>query len=84
MTTAALALRPATLAVRPATFAVRRAPSLRRSHRVAATALVLAAFSIPVTGTGSALAAEHAPAHVKVAAVADSVVGLVAAGKNDV
>ena len=77
MTTAALALRPAALAVR-------RAPSLRRSHRVAAAALVLAAFSIPVTGTGSALAAEHASAHVKVAAVADSVLGVVATGKHDV
>jgi hypothetical protein len=44
----------------------------------------VAAFSIPVTGTGSALAAEHAPAHVKVAAVADAVVGPVATGKNDV
>jgi hypothetical protein len=57
---------------------------LRRGQRLASAALVLAAFSIPVTGTGSALAAEHAPAHVKVVAVADAVVGPVATGKNDV
>jgi hypothetical protein len=57
---------------------------VRRSHRFAAAALVLAALSIPVTGTGSALAATHAPAHVRVAAVADSVVGVVATGKHDV
>jgi hypothetical protein len=37
-----------------------------------------------VTGTGRALAATHAPAHVQVAAVADSVLGEVASGKNDV
>jgi hypothetical protein len=76
MTTAALALRPVPLVAR-------RAP-LRRSHRVAAAVLVLAALSIPVTGTGSALAATHAPAHVKVAATADSVVGAVATGKRHV
>jgi hypothetical protein len=74
----------AALAPRPAPTVTRRAPFLRRGRKVAAAALVLAAFTIPVTGTGSALAAEHAPAHVKVAAVTDSVVGLVPAGKNDV
>jgi len=77
MNTAALAPRPLPLAARPAPFQ-------RRGHRVAAAALVLAALSIPVTGTGSALAATHAPAHVRVAAVADSVVGVVATGKDDV
>ena len=77
MTTAALAPRPAPSVARPAPF-------LRRCQKLAAVTLALAAFSIPVTGTGSALAAEHAPAHVKVAAVADSLVGLVATGKNDV
>jgi hypothetical protein len=71
-------------APRPAPLGALRAPSPRRGHRVAAVALVLAAFSIPVTGTGSALAATHAPAHVRVAAVADSVVGVVATGKHDV
>ena len=77
MTTAALAPRPAPLAAL-------HAPLRRRGHRVAAAALVLAALSIPVTGTGSALAATHAPAHVRMAAVADSVLGVVATGKNDV
>ena len=77
MNTAALAPRPLPLAARPAPFQ-------RRGHRFAAAALVLAALSIPCTGTGSALAATHAPAHVRVAAVADSVVGAVATGKDDV
>ena len=74
----------AALAPRPAPSSVLRAVSPRRRHRVAAAALVLAALSIPVTGTGSALAATHAPAHVRVAAVADTVVGVVASGKHDV
>lgn len=74
----------AAFAPSPVPFVVRRAPLRRRGQKLAATALVLAAFSIPVTGTGSALAAEHAPAHVKVAAVTDSLVGVVAGGKNDV
>jgi len=74
----------AALAPRPDHSVAGRAPFLRRGQKLAATALVLAAFTIPVTGTGSALAAEHAPAHVKVAAVTDSLVGLVATGKNDV
>ncbi|GAA2158493.1 hypothetical protein [Pedococcus bigeumensis] len=77
MTTAAVAPRPAPLAARHA-----RRP--RRGPRVAGAALVLVALSIPVTGTGSALAATHAPAHLRMAAVADAVVGVVATGKHDV
>ena len=79
MTTAA-ALRPL-----PVTFSASHAAARRqRSHRLAAATLVLAALSIPVTGAGSALGATHAPAHVKVAAVADAVVGVVPTGKRDV
>jgi hypothetical protein len=80
MTTAAATLRP--LSTSPA--ALRPASLRQRSHRLAAATLVLAALSIPVTGAGSALGATHAPAHVKVAAVADTVVGVVATGKHDV
>jgi hypothetical protein len=81
MTTTALA--PSPTSTRPTSqrpLALRQ----RRTHRLAAGALVLAALSIPVTGTGSALAATHAPAHVRVAAVTDPLVGAVAVGKNDV
>ena len=80
MTTAAATLRPV-----PLTSAALRPVSFRqRSHRLAATALVLAGLSIPLTGTGRAVGATHAPAQVKVAAVADAVVGAVATGKHDV
>jgi hypothetical protein len=65
-----------------ATLSPQPTRTLRR--RIAATALLVAALSIPVTGAGSALGATHAPAHVKVAAVADGVVGVVATGKHDV
>ncbi|MEO6414204.1 MAG: hypothetical protein ABIO48_16570 [Pedococcus sp.] len=80
MTTAAATLRP--LPIRSA--ALRPVSVRRRSHRLAAATLVLAALSIPVTGAGNALGATHAPAHVQVAAVADAVVGVVATGKYDV
>ena len=80
MTTAA-----ATLRTLPTRTAAARPTSVRqRSHRAAAAAVTASALSIPVTGAGSALGATHAPAQVKVAAVADAVVGVVATGKNDV
>jgi hypothetical protein len=80
MTTAAATLRPVSTR-----SVVLRPVSLRhRGHRFAAATLVLAALSIPVTGAGSALGATHAPAHLKVAAVADAVVGVIATGKHDV
>jgi hypothetical protein len=80
MTTAAATLRPSSTT--PA--ALRPVSSRQRSHRFAAAVLVLAGLSIPVTGAGSTVGATHAPAQVKVAAVADAVVGVVAAGKHDV
>jgi hypothetical protein len=40
--------------------------------------------SVPLTGTGSALGAEHAPAHVTTAAVADAASTLFAVAKRDV
>ena len=80
MTTAAATLRP----VSPTSAALRPVSFRRRSHRLAATALVLAGLTIPLTGAGSAVGATHAPAQVKVAAVADAVVGVVATGKHDV
>ena len=76
-----------TAALRPlsASFAATGTPSRgQRSRRLVAAALVLAALSIPITGAGSALGATHAPAQVKVAAVADSVIGAVATGKHHV
>jgi hypothetical protein len=85
MTTAAATLRPVSTRPVSTRSAVLRPLSLRhRGHRLAAATLVLAALSIPVTGAGSALGATHAPAHLKVAAVADAVVGVVATGKYDV
>ena len=72
---------PPPLSTRSAALRRRPAPA---QPRLAAAPLVLAALSIPVTGAGSALGATHAPAHVKVAAVADAVVGVVATGKHDV
>ena len=80
MTTAAAPLRP----VAPPTADLRPGAFRRRSHRRAAHALVLAGLTIPLTGAGSAVGATHAPAQVKVAAVADAVVGVVATGKHDV
>ncbi len=80
MTTAAATVRPQSTR----SAALRPVSARQRGHRLAAATLVLAALSIPVTGAGSALGATHAPARVKVAAVADAVVGVVATGKHDV
>lgn len=91
MTTTALAPRPTSALPTTQRLTTQRPMALRpmafrprRTQRLAAGALALAALSIPVTGTGSALSATHAPAHVRVAAVADALVGAVAVGKNDV
>jgi hypothetical protein len=61
-------------------------PSVRvpRARRVAATALLAAAASMPLTGVGTALGADHAPAQVKVAALADPVPVGLAVAKHDV
>ena len=80
MTTAAATLRPSSVS----SVGLRPVSVRQRSHRLTATALVLAGLSIPLTGAGSAVGATHAPAQVKVAAVADAVVGVVATGKHDV
>jgi len=61
-------------------------PSVRmpRAHRVAAAVLLVAAGSMPLTGVGTALGAEHAPAHVKVAALADALPVGLSVAKHDV
>jgi hypothetical protein len=63
-----------------------RLPSLlsSRTRRLTAAVLLTAAVSVPLTGTGSALGAEHAPAHVTTAAVADAASTLFAVAKRDV
>lgn len=48
-----------------------------------AAAVLVTAFSLPVTGTGSAIEALHAPPQVRVAAVS-TVVDIAAMGKFDV
>jgi hypothetical protein len=70
MDTTAAALRPTIL--------------VPRGRRIAAAALLVAAVSMPLTGTGTALGATHAPAQAKVAALADSVAAVVSTGKNDI
>ena len=77
MTTAALAPRPAPLASRPRAAPARRPPGRRRGARPGRAVH-------PRHRDRQRARRTHAPAHVRVAAVADSVVGVVASGKNDV
>jgi hypothetical protein len=55
-----------------------------RGRGLATAALLVAAVSVPLTGTGTALGATHAPPQAKVAAVADALATVVTAGKNDI
>ena len=67
-----------------ATAHVRPFLRMPRAHRVAAAVLLVAAGTMPLTGVGTALGAEHAPAHVKVAALADAVPLGLSVAKHDV
>ncbi|GAB3068623.1 MULTISPECIES: hypothetical protein [unclassified Phycicoccus] len=63
------------------------AATLRRPHLTArgltSAAVLAAALSVPVTGTGSSIEAVHAPPQVRVAAVS-TLLSLPAMGKLDV
>ena len=63
-----------------------RLPSLlsNRTRRLTAAVLLTAAASVPLTGTGRAIGAPHAPTHVTTAAVADAAGSMVAVAKRDV